>query len=269
MNGAAIDAREALAVELATRAGRRIAEDWERSVDVQTKSSAIDLVTPVDRAAEAIIVEGIGEAFPADGVLAEESGESAAAGGAPRWIVDPLDGTTNFAHGFPHFSVSIAVELHGELQIGVVHDPLRGESFVARRGQGGWLHAPGRPRRRLAVTTPRDLGESLLATGFGYDRATSARTNLEEFTRVMRRVRGIRRAGSAALDLAYVAAGRLDGYWEYGLSPWDWAAGLLLVQEAGGEASTVDGRPFRLGAESLCVAGPSLRPALCSTLVSG
>lgn len=264
-----MDARQALAVELAKRAGLRISRDYEHGVDVQTKSSAIDLVTATDRAAEAIVLEGIAAAFPGDGVLAEESGEHVARGDAPRWIVDPLDGTTNFAHGFPHFCVSIAVALGDALQIGVIHDPLRNETFVARAGQGAWLEKNGQRQRRLSVTAEPELQKSLLATGFGYDRATSERTNMQEFARAMKRVRGVRRAGSAALDLAYVAAGRLDGYWEYGLSPWDWAAGLLLVREAGGEGTTIAGEPFALGATSLCVANPRLLPAIRGMLVQG
>jgi myo-inositol-1(or 4)-monophosphatase len=264
-----MDARQALAIELAQRAGLRIARDHEHAVDVQTKSSAIDLVTATDRAAEAIVLEGITAAFPGDGVLAEESGAREGSEDAPRWIVDPLDGTTNFAHGFPHFCVSIAVAEGDALRIGVVHDPLRRETFVARAGQGAWLIQDGRPKRRLAVTQTTDLERCLLATGFGYDRGTSQRTNLEEFARAMRRVRGVRRAGSAALDLAYVAAGRLDAYWEYGLQPWDWAAGLLLVREAGGEGTTLEGEPFALGAASLCVGNHRLLPALRGVLVSG
>lgn len=263
-----LDTRHALAVELARRAGQRIATDYEHAVEVRTKSSDIDLVTSTDRAAEAIVLQGIAAAFPGDAVLAEESGERRGEGDAPQWIVDPLDGTTNFAHGFPHFGVSIAVAWGGEIQVGVVHDPLRDETFVARAGQGAWLLRGTERVRSLSVRTEPRLERSLLATGFGYDRASLKQTNLAEFARVMPRVRGIRRAGSAALDLAYVAAGRLDGYWEYGLSAWDWAAGVLLVREAGGVATTIGGEPFAIGMASLCVANRELLGELRDVLVN-
>lgn len=256
-----------LAVDVARAAGAKIAAMYETDLEVQTKSSAIDLVTEADRAAEAIIVERLRSVCPGDAIVAEESGR---VGGDARrqWLVDPLDGTTNFAHWFPHFSVSIALYERGEGLVGVVHDPLRDETFFAARGEGAWLRSPRYERRALHVTDAEGLGASVLATGFGYDRATAERSNLEEFNRLIRRVRGIRRAGSAALDMAYIAAGRLDGYWELGLSPWDWGAGAVLVREAGGLATTLAGTDWRPGDEIMVAAGPRLHPQLCEALRS-
>lgn len=249
------------AVELAIEAGRIIASRYEQSFAIETKSSAIDLVTEVDLASEATIKDGIARTHPADGVLAEESGTDREGAGV-RWIVDPLDGTTNFAHGFPYFSVSIAVAEGDEVGAGVVHDPLRGESFCALASQGAWLRRADGTTRPLRVAAVTDLQRALVATGFGYDRATAARNNLPELNRVLPRVQGIRRGGSAALDLANVAAGRLDGYWELALNPWDWAAGWCLVREAGGIATTLEGGPFALDAASMCAAGPGLHATL-------
>jgi myo-inositol-1(or 4)-monophosphatase len=260
-----------LAVETARAAGEALARLYETGLAVEKKSSEIDLVTEADRLAEAIIVERLRAARPDIAVLAEETGARAGTS-SWRWLVDPLDGTTNFAHGFPHFSVSIALYDEGEREapgagaiLGCVHDPLRGETFVASSGEGGWLISP-RGRRRLAVTQVETLGESILATGFGYDRATTRRNNLDEFNRLIPQVQGIRRAGSAALDLAYVAAGRLDGYWELGLAPWDWGAGAILVREAGGLATTFEGEVWRPGDDSMIAAGPRLHAKLGESL---
>lgn len=211
-------------------------------------------MTQADRDSERCIVERLSEAFPDHGILAEESGQ--VAHGGTTWIVDPLDGTTNFAHGFPHFAVVLALFDGSTGLVGVVHDPIRDETFHAALGGGATLSSP-RGERALAVSRlspeARDLERSLLATGFAYDRATASKNNIEEFNRLIRRVRGIRRAGSAALDMAYVAAGRLDGYWEYNLSPWDWAAGAVLVREAGGRARTMNGEDWKPGdLEMIC-----------------
>jgi myo-inositol-1(or 4)-monophosphatase len=258
--------RAQLAREIARAAARGLATRFERGVKIDTKSSAIDLVTEADRAAEAEIVAAIVAAFPGDAILGEESGTRAGDPGAPRWIVDPLDGTTNFAHGMPHFSVSIAVEHGGVMQVGVVHDVLRDETFFATRGGGMWLQRGDAEPKRRHVTPTADMAAALVATGFPYDIQIGGRDNLLELGRVIRRVRGIRRAGSAALDLAYVAAGRFDAYWEYALAPWDCAAGVLLVTEAGGELAQIDGSPWILGAESIVVANPNLLPAFRAAL---
>jgi myo-inositol-1(or 4)-monophosphatase len=229
-----------LAIDAARSAGKALLDLYERDLPLETKSSAIDLVTEADRRAEQLIVDQIRSAYPEHAVLSEESGQ-VSEGDDLLWLIDPLDGTTNFAHTFPQFSVSIALYEGRRPRVGVVHDPLRDETFSAVRGSGAWLVSERHPRRKLAVTRRGDLSTCLLATGFHYSRASVEKDNVEEFGRMIRRVRGIRRAGSAALDLAYVAAGRLDGFWEYHLAPWDTAAGAVLVAEAGGVLRCLDG----------------------------
>ncbi len=252
------------AIELASRAGAVLMESFEGDFEVETKSSAIDLVTSADRAAEALIIAGIRDRFPEHAILAEESG--AVADGKIRWIIDPLDGTTNFAHALPHFCVSIAIwDDEGGL-VGVIHDPVRNETFFAHRGRGAFLESPRGPHRRLHVRGAEALGESIVATGFSYHRATESGRALREFTSIVPQVRGIRRAGSAALDLAYVAAGRLDAYWEHHLSPWDTAAGALLVEESGGHVRTTVGGAWSPDDPSVLAAGPTLLPHLLGAL---
>lgn len=263
LDDGAIERRLAVAIEAAHAAGAHLLGAFEGELDIQTKSSEVDLVTQADREAESIVVSRLREAFGDDGLVGEESGEIVAADG-PCWYVDPLDGTTNFAHRFPHFSVSIALFDGQDGLLGVVYDPTRDETFFARRGAGAWLRSPRDGQRRLQVTETEVLSRSLLATGFGYDRVNGG--NVTEFGRMVRRVRGIRRAGSAALDLAYVAAGRLDGFWEYCLQPWDWGAGVVLVREAGGEVQTMHREPWTLRGPSVCAAGPRLRPVLQQAL---
>jgi myo-inositol-1(or 4)-monophosphatase len=196
----------------------------------------VDLVTNVDRACEAHIVAGIEAARPGDGILAEEGSGRPAKGSPWRWVVDPLDGTTNYAHGYPRFCVSIGVERDGEAVAGVVYDPLLDELFRAVRGGGAFCND-----RPLRVSGQPALERALLATGFAYDRRESAQDNVREFRAFLKAAGEVRRDGSAALDLCYVAAGRLDGYWEFKLSPWDVAAGGLIVEEAGGRCSDLSG----------------------------
>ena len=253
----------------ATRLAREtgaIVQGWQRrGITIETKSSTIDLVTEADRAADAQIVRAIRHHWPTHDLLTEEGGAEQR-GSRWRWIVDPLDGTTNFAQAIPHYSISIALEKAGELQLGVVYDPVRDELFSALRGDGAWLDAPwGRVPLRVSRATA--LENAVVATGFPYDKATSERNNVAEFSRVVRRLRGIRRMGSAALDLAYVAAGRLDGYWEYALSPWDMAAGALLVREAGGVVHSVDGSAWSLQSPSILAANPAFAPTLRQALL--
>ena len=269
------------ALSAARAAGAVLLEHFETELAVATKSTDIDLVTPADRAAELAISSRIMAAYPDHWILAEESGRiTGEASSDPRpppgvlqWVVDPLDGTTNFAHRFPHFSVSIALVDHEGPLLGVVHDPTRDETFFALRGRGAFLDSPrnrlrdGRPQP-LQTTSTRALRLALVATGFAYTRATSPTNNLPEFNRVVPQVRCIRRAGSAALDLAYVAAGRLDAYWEYHLQPWDIAAGALLVHEAGGTLTRIDGQPWDLRHGDLVAAGAQLHPVLQAELAS-
>lgn len=221
----------------AKRAGQIVRDHWERRKVVAIKSTAIDLVTETDRAAEEAILEILSKECPGDAILAEESGARGDA--AVTWVIDPLDGTTNFAHSYPHVSVSIAVVESGRTSFGIVEDPLRRERFEAFRGGGAFLD--GEPIR---VSKTHRLSEALLATGFPYDRREHARYYLAHLEELMMRCHGVRRGGSAALDLCYVAAGRFDGFWEWKLKPWDTAAGLLLVEEAGGRMSDFSGNPF-------------------------
>lgn len=228
-----------LARRIAREAGAIQRERFETGLQVETKSSSIDLVTEVDRACEKLIVSAIERERPGDGVLAEEGHGREAPGSEWRWVIDPLDGTTNFAHGYPRFCVSIGVERDGVREVGVVYDPLLDELYHAVRGGGAWLG-----ERRLAVSSRDQLGRALVATGFAYDVHRSSHDNAACFARMLKAARGIRRDGSAALDLCYVAAGRLDAYWEHKLHAWDIAAGALIVEEAGGRVTAVDGGPL-------------------------
>ena len=240
-----------LARSLARRAGQLQRDRYETGLQIDTKSAAIDLVTEVDRACEALIVEGIQAARPDDAILAEEGHGGDVEGAAVRWIIDPLDGTVNFAHGFPRFCVSIGIELSGLRSVGVVYDPLLDECFESVLGEGAWLGD-----RRLQVTAEAELGRALVATGFAYDVHKSENDNLANFQNVIKTARGIRRDGSAALDLCYVAAGRLDAYWELKLHPWDVAAGFLIVEEAGGRVSNLENGPAdRSGREVVATNG--------------
>ena len=232
---------------IAREAGALLRGFYERGVATEYKGD-VDLVTEADRASEALIKQRLVEAFPAHGIYGEE-GTRERLGGEYRWYVDPLDGTTNFAHGFPVFCVvlglerraaSLKVDEDGEMIAGVIYDPLRDECFVAERGKGAWLNG-----RRIAVSKTKRLQEALTATGFpSHKRHRSPNVHFyQEFTL---RSHGVRRAGSAALDLAYVACGRLDGFWEFNLNPWDTSAGYLLVEEAGGTVTHFDGGRFTL-----------------------
>lgn len=221
------------AKELAQRAGVILRQGYGRVQQVEHKGS-IDLVTEFDLRSEAMIVAAIEEHFPQDSIHAEESGERG--DGRQRWIIDPLDGTTNFAHAIPHFCISIAWAEEQKPTFGIIYEPLRDELFAAYEGLGAWLNDTA-----IAVSPTAQLSESLLVTGFPYDVQTNPVNNLDAYAAFALRTRGVRRLGSAALDLAYVACGRFDGYWERRLWPWDWAAGMLLVEQAGGTISRVEG----------------------------
>jgi myo-inositol-1(or 4)-monophosphatase len=233
-----------LGMDLARRAGAFILDGLGRSHEVRHKG-AIDLVTEYDLGSERLIIDGIRQSFPSDAILSEEAGGMGEA--EICWVIDPLDATTNFAHGVAHFSVSIACWERGHPSFGVVFDPTKSELFHARSGEGAWLN--GRP---IHVSGEPRLGESFLATGFPYDLRTNPENNLDNFARLSRLGFAIRRLGSAALDLAYVAAGRFDAYWELSVYPWDWAAGVVLVREAGGRVTDLEGRDsVPLGSASL------------------
>lgn len=202
------------------------------------KKGAIDLVTQTDLESERVLVGAIRERYPNHRILAEE-GERPEGRGEHLWLIDPLDGTVNYVHGYPAFSITLALRHEDETLVGAVYDPLLDEFFYAERGAGATLN--GAP---LRVSPTERLQEALLATGFAYQRASLPDNNIAEFSRLVLRVQGMRRGGSAALDLAHVAAGRLDGYWEMHLEPWDWAAGQVLVEEAGGKVSDLESGPW-------------------------
>jgi myo-inositol-1(or 4)-monophosphatase len=222
--------------DAAREAGRLILERFNTDFGISQKG-AINLVTDVDLAAEELIVGRIGKYFPSHSILAEERHRSAQKNSI-NWIIDPLDGTTNFAHGYPIFSVSIGLEIDGVVRWGAVFDPVKGEMYTARLSQGAFCNDVS-----LCVSKVESLGASLLATGFPYDIRTSSRNNLDHFCSFALHCHGVRRSGSAALDLCNVAAGRLDGFWELKLNPWDCAAGYLMVREAGGEVTNFRGQP--------------------------
>ena len=225
-------------MSVAREAGRLLITYFERRIGYEYKGD-VDLVTEADRASEKLIVERIHSFFPAHDIVGEE-GTRTQAGGEYRWYVDPLDGTTNFAHGYPVFCISLGVEHKGSLQAGVLYDPTRDELFSAEKGKGAQLN--GRP---ISVSTTGKLSESLLATGFPSHKRHK-NPNIHFYHQLTLRSHGLRRAGSAALDLACVASGRYDGFWEFNLNPWDTAAGVLLVQEAGGTVTRFDGSPWRI-----------------------
>ena len=224
---------------------------------------AVDLVTPFDMGAQEILAGRLSAAFPDHGILAEEDLSKPGAS-EYRWIIDPLDGTTNYAHALPVFSVSAALERAGRVVLGFVHDPMRGETFRAEAGRGAALN--GEPVR---VSEVSDLGKGLLATGFPYDVRTSPENNLGHWGRFIVRAQAIRRCGSAALDLAYVACGRFDGFWELKLKPWDVAAGALLVAEAGGRVSDFRGGEFALQSPGLLATNGLIHPAMLEVLGLG
>jgi len=233
-----------LAIELARKAGDELRQGFGHVKQIRRKG-AVDLVTEYDLRSEHLILEAIRQAFPQDAVLSEEAGQVSR--GDICWMVDPLDGTTNFAHALPMFCVSIACTQGGVPALGVIYDPLREELFQALVGGGASLN--GEP---LRVSETGSLQEALLVTGFPYDIRTNPQNNLDHYSRLALLSLGVRRLGSAALDLAYVAAGRFDGYWELRLNPWDWAAGALLVREAGGRVTDFRGsEEVLVGADSL------------------
>jgi myo-inositol-1(or 4)-monophosphatase len=240
-----------VAVAAAQQAGKIIADACRTGFRVDYKQGATtNLVTDVDRRSEHVIVEALSKAFPDHRILAEEGGEGSKRESPYLWLVDPLDGTTNFAHGFPAFCVSIGLEAEGRIVLGVVYDPLRQELFEAEAGKGAFLNG-----ERIHVSKAATLDKALVVTGFAYDRE-ERQSNLIHFSRFALRTQGLRRTGSAAIDLCYVAAGRVDGFWELYLHPWDVAAGSLIVTEAGGRITDFAGKAFSIyGKETLASNG--------------
>lgn len=251
-------------LQCAVDAGVVLRDYFGGELHIETKSSDIDPVTEADHAAEALILGRIEEKYPDHAILAEESGETAGEGAL--WLVDPLDGTVNFSHAHPHYSVSIALYEDGAPRLGVIYDPELDELFWAERGHGAWLRRRDGSVHRLGVSEVSRLREGVIGTGFYYQRGAVDMNNIDEVNAIIMRAQGVRRAGSAALDLAYVAANRLQGFWEYFLAPWDLAAGGLLVTEAGGMLYEIDGGEWSPWSESTVAAGPDLMPRLLEVL---
>lgn len=249
------------AIETAREAGQLLLEKFGRKINVSKKGD-INLVTEADLASEKLIIERIKSYHPKHSILAEESGEAVIIGGENKWkwIIDPLDGTTNFAHGYPCFCVTIALEHDGEIVIGVTFDPTRNELFAAESGRGATLN-----NKPIRVSDTEKLSESLIVTGFPYDfkqREDFAR----HLTSFLLNSRGVRRDGSAAIDMAYVACGRFDGFWEEGLNPWDVAAGFLLIEEAGGQVSYYNGEKFSIYTPPICASNGAIHAEMLNVL---
>ncbi|MDQ3668629.1 MAG: inositol monophosphatase [Acidobacteriota bacterium] len=251
-------------IQTARDAGGILIDRLGRALQVSNKGD-IDLVTEADLASEKLIIERIRSHYPRHSILAEESGVSEGVMSIPgesewRWIIDPLDGTTNYAHGYPCFCVSIGVERSGRIEIGVVYDPMRNEMFAAERGQGATLN-----ERRISVSVVEDLNHAMLCTGFPYnvrERPDFAR----DFTNFTMQAQAVRRDGSAAIDLAYVACGRFDGFWEAGLNPWDIAAGILLIEEAGGRVTDYRNAPLDIYTPEVLASNGLVHEAMISIL---
>jgi myo-inositol-1(or 4)-monophosphatase len=231
-----------------------------------TNKGDIDLVTEADLASESLIIERIRSYYPQHGILAEESGEAVLSGGRRsewKWIIDPLDGTTNYAHSYPCFAVSIALENAGVLEIGVIYDPVRDEMFAAQRGNGATLNG-----RKIRVSEVEELNSAMLCTGFPYN--VRERPNFtRDFANFTMAAQAVRRDGSAALDLAYVACGRFDGFWEDGLSPWDIAAGKILIEEARGKVSNFDNNPLNIYTKKVLATNGLVHDAMLRVLRQG
>ncbi len=230
-------------------------------VERKDPDNAINLVTQADKDSERAIVDFIQATFPTHQILAEEEGVHSAQESPYKWIIDPLDGTTNFTHGFPMYNVSIGLEYEGQCIVGVVIDPTRDELFSAVMGQGATLN--GQPIR---VSQVPQLDQALLVTGFGYDIRENPQNNLKEFRSFALRAQGMRRTGTAAIDLCYVACGRLDGFWELNLNPWDTAAGLVIVQEAGGRVTDYQGAPFSVYQHQLVASNGTIHQEMLGVL---
>ncbi|HTN42458.1 MAG TPA: inositol monophosphatase family protein [Nitrospiria bacterium] len=254
-----------VALQAAKAGGKVLRKFFATDMRIDFKGE-VNLVTEADRAAEAVIVRTIRRRFPDHRFLAEEGGEHAtpeSIGSDHKWIVDPLDGTTNFAHSFPMFCVSIGLETRGEVVLGLVYDPLHEEMFLAEKGKGATLNG-----RRIHVSKTEKLNASLLVTGFAYDVRQDLLNNLDHFSNFSLRVQGVRRTGSAALDLCYVACGRFDGFWEMKLSPWDTAAGSLIATEAGATVTDFGNRPYQIYLKEILASNGKIHREMVEVLES-
>ena len=245
-----------IAIRAARAAGDSIVREMDRACDIPIQDKGKnDFVTEVDKNAEEIIISTIQKSYPDHAFLAEESGQRGESD--YLWVIDPLDGTTNFLHSFPHFAVSIALKQKGILNQAVVYDPLKQELFTATKGKGAQLN-----NRKIRVSSKKELDGALLGTGFPYSDEKAMLKFIESYKALFPKVAGIRRAGVASLDLAYVASGRLDGFWEFNLKPWDIAAGVLLIQEAGGISAELSGGLDYLESGNIISANPKLLKAM-------
>lgn len=251
------------ATAIAEEAGEVLRHYWGKLSNVQQKGFSWDLVTEADQESEDIILGRIKEYFPDHAILSEEAGEHLIDQSPYCWVVDPLDGTTNYTHQYPFVSISIALMHKGTPIAGVVYNPIMNELFQGEKGKGSTLN-----QQPLKVSKVETLEKSLLSTGFAYDRQTNPDTNYAEFCHITHITQGVRRGGSAAIDLAYVAAGRLDGYWERGLNPWDIAAGILLIEEAGGTVTAYDGQAVEINSGRLVTSNGKIHQELLNELKS-
>jgi myo-inositol-1(or 4)-monophosphatase len=247
------------AIQTARDAGQILLEKFGRKITI-TKKGDINLVTEADLASEALIVERIKSYYPKHAILAEESGVTEVVGAEYKWIIDPLDGTTNYAHGYPCFAVNIALEHKGEIVIGVTYDPTRDEMFAAERGQGATLN-----NKKISVSKTEKLSEALIVTGFPYNFMEKP-DFAEHLKKFLLAARGVRRDGSAALDFAYMACGRFDGFWEEGLNPWDMAPGVLLIEEAGGVLTDYSNKPFSIYTPPVCASNGLIHEEMLAVL---
>ncbi len=248
------------AVQTAREAGKILLDKFGKKINIYKKGD-INLVTEADLASEKYIIEQIKSYYPKHSILAEESGAAIVDGSSVwKWIIDPLDGTTNFAHGYPCFCVTIALEFEGKIVIGVTFDPTRDEMFSTEKGSGAFLN-----NKQIHVSDTEKLADALICTGFPYD--VAERDNFaRHFTEFISKARGIRRDGSAAIDMAYVACGRFDGFWEEGLNPWDVAAGKLLIEEAGGRVTYYDDSAFSIYKPPICADNGLIHAEMLSVL---
>ena len=250
-----------IAIRAARSAGDHIVRKMNKLPDLKIEQKGPnDFVSEVDRQAEEKVIETLLTSFPNHGILAEESGEIEGSEDY-RWIIDPLDGTTNYAHGYPCFCISIAVEYEGEILYGAIYDPMREELFTAEKGGGAHLN-----EKAITISSTQDLNRSLLCTGFPYDVRDDIDNNIIPFRNFLLKAQAVRRDGSAALDLCYIAAGRFDGFWEQKLHPWDVAAGSLLVTEAGGTMSTFKGEKFSIYANEIVASNGKIHPQMVEIL---
>src|SRR5882724_11916970 len=247
------------AIRVAQEAGKVLRSSFGRKIVISNKGE-IDLVTEVDLAAEKVITDLILSHYPKHGILAEESGATETES-EYRWIVDPLDGTTNYAHSLPIFCVSIALERAGEMIVGVIYDPMRDELFAAERGNGATLNG-----RTIRTSKTETLTNSLLVTGFPYDVHTNTVNNIDNFANFIKNAQAVRRLGSAAIDLCYVACGRFDGFWEMRLNAWDMAAGALIVEEAGGKVTAFNGQAFDPFNKEICASNGLIHKEMVTIL---